>query len=339
MLRKLACVMLLSVLTLSAHGHHSGAIYDHERDLNLQGTVSKVRWANPHVIVEIDVPGGDATPVRWAIEGLAPAGLRSAGWSKQSLSPGDRVIASGYPARNSKRKMILGSSIVKEDGTVLAMPSLRDRNGVPPADLPTPIPASGLSGRWVTRWDPAAASEFFGARAKWPLTEKGIAAMESYNSSMDPGAQCIPEPVPYVMIFPAGKQIDINDDISTIRDEIGMDRMIHMNVNSHDGAEYSDHGHSIAHWEGEVLVVDTTYFADHRRGLALMGLPSGKGKHLVERFELGPDKTTLQYSYRLEDPEYLTGPVSGQMILVYRPDVPFLDEPCDMENASYHLGE
>ena len=336
---KFACVMLLSVLTLSAHAHHSGAIYDHEKDLNLQGTVSKVRWANPHVIVEIDVTGGGATPVRWAIEGLAPAGLRSAGWSKQSLSPGDQVIASGNPARNPDRKMILGHSIVKEDGTVLAMPSLRDRNGVPPADLPTPIPASGLSGRWVTRWDPAAASEFFGARAKWPLTEKGIAAMESYDSSMDPGAQCIPEPVPYVMIFPAGKQIDISDDISTIRDEIGMDRTIYMNVDSHDGADYSDHGHSIAHWEDEVLVVDTTHFADHRRGLALMGLPSGKGKHLVERFELGPNKTTLRYSYRLEDPEYLAGPVSGQMVLVYRPDVAFLDEPCDIENASYHLGE
>jgi hypothetical protein len=217
------------------------------------------------------------------------------------------------------------------------MPSLRNQDGLPPIDLPTPISSIGLSGRWVTRWNPEVASEFFGARAKWQLTQKGMEEMDSYDSSMDPGARCVPEPIPYVMIFPAGKQIVIDDKISTIRDEIGMVREVYMTIESHDGARYSDHGHSIAHWEDDVLVVDTTHFADHRRGLALMGLPSGKQKHLVERFELNPEKTSMKYSYRLEDPEYLAAPVVGQMELVYRPDVPFFSEPCDIENARNHL--
>lgn len=336
---RFACLITLAVIALPAAAHHSGAIYDDERDVNLHGTVKNVRWANPHVIIEIDVTGDVGETVRWAIEGLPPSGLRSAGWSPQSLKPGDQIIASGNPARNANRKMILGHSIVKTDGTILIMPSLRGRHGLPPVDLPTPIFANDLSGRWVTRWNPEVASEFFGARAKWQLTDKGMAAMDSYNSSMDPGAKCVPEPVPYVMIFPAGKQIEIDDQISTIRDEIGMDRTVYMTLESHDGAHYSDHGHSIGRWEEDVLVVDTTHFADHRRGLALMGLPSGKFKHLIERFELNPEKTSMQYSYWLEDPEYLVEPVTGQMELVYRPDVPFLSEPCDIENARNHLSE
>lgn len=336
---RLVSFITLSLMVLPAAAHHSGAIYDDDHDLNLHGTVKKFRWANPHVIIEIDVKGETGEAVTWAIEGLPPSGLRSAGWSSQSLKPGDEVIASGNPARNTDRKMILGHSVIKSDGTVLIMPSLRNQDGLPPVDLPTPIPSDDLSGRWVTRWNPQVASEFFAARAKWQLTQKGMAAMDRYESHMDPGARCIPEPIPYVMIFPAGKQIEINDEVSTIRDEIGMVREIHMTVDSHDGASYSDHGHSIAHWEDDALVVDTTHFNDHRRGLALMGLPSGKQKHLIERFELNPEKTTMKYSYQLEDPEYLAAPVVGQMELVYRPDVPFLSEPCDIENAGNHLNE
>jgi hypothetical protein len=339
MLHRLACVITLALMALPTAAHHSGAIYDDERDLNLHGTVKNFRWANPHVIIEIDVAGDVDETVRWAIEGLPPSGLRSAGWSPQSLKPGDQIIVSGNPARNANRKMMLGHSIVKTDGTVLNMPSLRNKKGLPPVDLPTPISANNLSGRWVTRWNPEVASEFFGARTKWQLTNKGRVAMDSYNSSMDPGAKCVPEPVPYVMIFPAGKRIEIDDQISTIQDEVGMDRKIYMTIESHDGADYSDHGHSIAHWEEDVLVVDTTHFANHRRGLAFKGLPSGNLKHLVERFELNPEKTSMQYSYWLEDPEYLAAPVTGQMEFVYRPDVPFLSEPCDIENARNHLSE
>ncbi|MGI9204022.1 MAG: DUF6152 family protein [Woeseiaceae bacterium] len=337
--RKFAWYMSLILAACPATAHHSGAIYDDGRDLNLHGTVAKIRWANPHVIVEIDVSGNTGETVRWAIEGLAPGGLRSAGWTPDSLKPGDQVVASGSPARNKNKKILLGHSIVKTDGSVLNMPNLRNRHGLPPVDQPTPLFAENLSGRWATRWDPVVASEFFGARAKWQLTDKGMAAMESYDSSMDPGAKCIPEPIPYVMIFPAGKKIDIGDQTSTILDEIGMNREIHMTIQSHEGADYSDHGHSIGRWEEDVLVVDTTHFTNHRRGLALMGLPSGKQKHLIERFELRPDKTSLQYTYWLDDPEYLAEPVSGQMEFVYRPDVPFFSEPCDIENARNHLNE
>jgi hypothetical protein len=84
---RLACFITLALMVLPAAAHHSGAIYDDERDLRLLGAVKKFRWANPHVIIEIEVIKEAGETVTWAIEGLPPSGLRSAGWSPQSLNP------------------------------------------------------------------------------------------------------------------------------------------------------------------------------------------------------------------------------------------------------------
>ena len=328
----------LFLISQAALAHHSGAIYDNERTFNLHGTVTKLKWANPHVYIEIETTNDAGRIDEWFIEALPPAGMRSRGWSPKSLVPGDQVIISGSPARNPDRRMVLGHSVIKTDGTRLEIPSLR-RGGPPQVDLPTPIAAISLSGRWVTRWNPEVASEFLQARISWSLTDKGIAAMDSYKSSMDPGSNCVPEPVPYIMIFPAGKSIETGEELTTIRDEVGTERNVYMNIDSHDGAVYTIHGHSIGWWEDDVLVVDTTHFSDHRRGLAFRGLASGKQKHLVERFELSSDKTTTTYTFSLEDPEYLAEPVTGTLELVHRPDVPFVSEPCDLESAHRYLDE
>lgn len=325
-------------VTLPVTAHHSGAMYDNERNITLNGTVKTFRWANPHVYIEIETTNGAGDSVDWYIEALPPAGMRAGGWTRQSLVPGDQVIISASPAKNNDRRIALGHAVIKTDGTRLAIPSLR-RGGPPSVDLAVPIAANSLSGRWVTRWNPEVASQFFQPLTSWSLTDNGIAAVDRYKSTMDPGSKCIPEPVPYVMIFPAGKSLEIGDVLTTFRDELGTERKIHMNVDTHDGAQFSIHGHSIGWWEDSVLVVDTTHFVDHRRGLAFPGLASGQQKHLIERLELGADNTTMRYSYWLEDPEYLAEPVSGKLELVYRPDRPFITDPCDLESASRYLVE
>ncbi len=111
-----------------------------------------------------------------------------------------------------------------------------------------------------------------------------------------------------------------------------------MDVASHDGAAVMYQGHSIGWWEGDVLVVDTTHFSDHRNGNA-RGIPSGSQKHLVERFELNPDRTSLTYRFELEDPEYLAAPVTGELVSTYRPDIEFTPVPCDVENAHRFVGD
>ncbi|NIW23067.1 MAG: hypothetical protein GWN29_00045, partial [Gammaproteobacteria bacterium] len=117
-----------------------------------------------------------------------------------------------------------------------------------------------------------------------------------------------------------------------------IERTIHLDTDSHEGAIPSHQGHSIGRWEGDVLVVDTTHFSDHRSGAA-RGIPSGAQKRLIERFSLDTDRTSMTYSFELEDPEYLSEVVTGQVQSAYRPDVEFAPIACNLENARRFIGE
>ena len=148
---------------------------------------------------------------------------------------------------------------------------------------------------------------------------------------------CVPELPPRAMIFPAVKSIEIGEEVTVIRTDESS-RTVHMNLDSHEGAPYTNQGHSIGWWEDDVLVIDTAHFAEHRSGNA-PGLPSGRQRHLIERFELTADRSGLTYASRVEDPEYLVEPMIGTLDLIYRPDLPFLSVPCDPEIARRYLEE
>ena len=104
-----------SLLTaVPGFGHHSfDAQYDKNQTIMLSGTVTKVTWTNPHVLVFLDVKDG-ATTVNWELELASPNGLMSQGWKVDSLKPGSHISISGYPARDGSRlanarKVVLAS--------------------------------------------------------------------------------------------------------------------------------------------------------------------------------------------------------------------------------------
>ncbi len=175
----------------------------------------------------------------------------------------------------------------------------------------------------------------------WSVTAKGAEGLAAYDDrTMNPQLQCVPRVAPWLMIFTGVHMIELDDDIVLIRTEYdSVDRTVHMNVASHEGAQVTRQGHSIGWWEGDVLVVDTTNFADNNSGNA-RGIPSGSQKHLVERFELDPDRRSLIYRFELEDPEYLAMPVTGEFQSRYRPDLGLVRVPCDVETAGrFVIGE
>ena len=65
-------------LAVPASGHHSHAQYDASGEIELEGTVSDVRWRNPHVYLYIDVVENGETRT-WAFEGAAINQLESRG--------------------------------------------------------------------------------------------------------------------------------------------------------------------------------------------------------------------------------------------------------------------
>ena len=102
-------------------------------------------------------------------------------------------------------------------------------------------------------------------------------------------------------------KFELSDDQVVIRYEFfNTERTVFMDDRDHPtNAPRTIQGHSIGHWEDETLVIDTRLFADHRSPFLFDGVPSGSGKHVIERYQLSEDGTYVTASYFVEDPEYL----------------------------------
>jgi hypothetical protein len=80
----------------------------------------------------------------------------------------------------------------------------------------------------------------------------------------------------------------------------------------------SFNGHSIGHWEGKTLVVDTQGFVG--RGQLLGSVPRTETTHLVERFSLSADGKTLTDKLTITDPASLTEPWTTTLAFDHRPN-------------------
>ena len=110
------------------------------------------------------------------------------------------------------------------------------------------------------------------------------------------------------MIFTGVQKIEVGDSsISILTEYNTVERTVHMNLTSHDGADVSHQGHSIGWWEGDTLVVETTNFNDKIQGRG--GTVFGGDKHLrvVERFTR-VDGDTIDYEITVTNPTVWTEP-------------------------------
>ena len=70
--------------------------------LTLKGTVSQVKWQNPHVLIYIDVKDDAGKVVTWAFENSNVHTLAVQGYNRNTLKVGDQVTAIVNPAVNGE---------------------------------------------------------------------------------------------------------------------------------------------------------------------------------------------------------------------------------------------
>jgi hypothetical protein len=87
----------------SMYAHHSfSAEFDASKPVELEGTVTKVDWLNPHIWIYLDVKDDKTGAVQsWQCEGGAPNSLTRNGWTKDALKKGDAVSITGTHAKDA----------------------------------------------------------------------------------------------------------------------------------------------------------------------------------------------------------------------------------------------
>jgi hypothetical protein len=93
--------LLLTSTSLLAH--HSGALYDRDRTVNLTGIVTQYEFTNPHTRIFIDVKTPEGSIEKWVAESAPPQRLFRSGWRTDSLKPGDQVTVSGSPMKDGSK--------------------------------------------------------------------------------------------------------------------------------------------------------------------------------------------------------------------------------------------
>ena len=119
--RPFSVVLLLAgmfVVAASASAHHNPKPMYEANNIMLMGTVTEYEFANPHSIISIVVRTDSGATEEWHAEFLPPSEMIRAGWSKETLKPGDQVTMTGRPGRHAQRIMWL-ETLVTPDGRKL----------------------------------------------------------------------------------------------------------------------------------------------------------------------------------------------------------------------------
>jgi Family of unknown function (DUF6152) len=334
-MRFICSALALTAVTVAAHAHHSGAMYDLSKQITIEGTVARYDWANPHVYIYVEQIADDGRVIEWEVETLTPGAMRRQGWSADTLRVGDELVVTGNPARNVENSSLYPTLIQRADSTLYEL--MEGFKRLATANAADEAAASGLDGTWATLLTLDVVMRF--AQPTLPLTDAGTAALASFDGhTMDPEVDCIPNAAPLFMIEPDIKRISTGNGLITI-DGGWTKRTIHLDASTRVSASPSVQGHSTGRWEGSTLVIETSHFADHRTGNAYVGVPSGSMKELVERLALNEGGTSLSYSFELTDPEFLSAAVSGRVQWSHRPDLAFVPQECDLEIARRFIGE
>jgi hypothetical protein len=132
----LAAVATLALTCLPLFAHHgTGVAYETEKTVTLKGVVTEWIWANPHCGLLFDVTDDKGTVVHWGAELGNPHQESGAGFTKDVFKPGDKITATGHPAKSGAPRMS-GAKFVMEDGHVLPEKRTKGNGESAPSEEP-----------------------------------------------------------------------------------------------------------------------------------------------------------------------------------------------------------
>lgn len=156
-----------------------------------------------------------------------------------------------------------------------------------------------------------------------PKAREAIKFFEKHRRGFDDDAvtHCVPHGMPWIMTSPARDYLidfyQTNDRITLIFEGMDVHRVIFFNQKSvPENFASSTNGYSIAHWEGDTLVIETTALrAKNPYGMMQRSESAKVTEHwrLIQHPKYGK---ALDIDITVEDPEVFIKPVKGHNMLI-----------------------
>jgi hypothetical protein len=115
-------VALLALADIAWAHHSPSAEFDMAKRVTVAGTLTKVDWVNPHIVVFLDAKGADGNLENWRMESNPPAWFRRVGVSRNDLAKGigQTVTVEGNRSKNGNLYMYM-LKITFADGSSLEL--------------------------------------------------------------------------------------------------------------------------------------------------------------------------------------------------------------------------
>ena len=90
----------LAVLTIPLLAHHSGAMFEKEKTITVEGVVKQFQYTNPHSWLLVDVKNKDGSVTTWGFEAEGPSTLQRAGIRPSDFAAGTKLKITGHPMKD-----------------------------------------------------------------------------------------------------------------------------------------------------------------------------------------------------------------------------------------------
>src|SRR6476659_8713561 len=297
--------------TLTARAHHSFAPhFDASKPISISGTITEFEARNPHSYLHVAAIDASGKTQEYVCESHGVTQLTRNGITPEMLKVGTQVRVQGSLSRHSEY-MCFFDHVELADGRVLdvngptgaqarAVAALPRRVDVFGTWLLAPIPNRSTSGPQPM------------IQSLTPAGEKAVAAYDPFKD--DPVFRCDPVAIRRVWGAPSTPLEIVRNGSDVVLHHEWMDvrRVIHMNMKTHpkDGVR-SSLGHSIGHWEGDTLVIETGNYSTgvlnqyvEQPGQPTKGLLHSAALTTVERLHVDAARQRLVVEFDMTDPEF-----------------------------------
>ena len=332
--RLLTALIFIGAST-AALAHHSG-LYDEQNIVSIEGTISAVRWVNPHVLIGVTATDQEGSANVWSVEATAINALERWGVQREWFAIGSRIVVKG-PISRFEPNAMAGATVDFADGrhvvlwpTIAGRLKLADSSDLLPRATGTGQPSTKTRGIFKV-WTPRG---LLTRVTSLPLTESARVVKDAYVAMQDdPALRCIAAGMPVLLDTPYPIQfVEKGDRIVMRLEEWDGERTIYM---SPGGApadhKYSPNGLSFGRWEGNTLAIFTTYinypYSDDR------GTPQSKDVAVLERYTPTEDGARLDTEVVVTDRATYTEPLVRRGWMSFEPDQTIKPYGCTLAGA------